>query len=82
MEHKMTLRVYRARVGEESAPDGPPSVVTVDSDAVVRDDFAYAATAAWPPCRCPLHRAGAAPRRVEAAPQHAQAAPRLPEVTP
>ncbi|WEV25572.1 hypothetical protein OYE22_10510 [Streptomyces sp. 71268] len=82
MEHKMTLRVYQARVGEESAPDGPPSVVTVDSDAVFREDFAYAATAAWPPCRCPLHRAEAALHRVGTAPQRAQAASRAPEATP
>ncbi|MEU3959334.1 hypothetical protein AB0F42_05880 [Streptomyces buecherae] len=75
MEHKMTLRVYRARVGEGPDPDGPPSVVTVDSDAVFREDFAYAATAAWPPCRCPLHRAEAALRRAEVT-------PRRPEVTP
>lgn len=57
LEHKMTLRVYRVRPGEAPPPDTPRTVVAIDSATVSRDDFTVAATAAWPPCRCPIHRA-------------------------
>ncbi|MBC3993011.1 hypothetical protein H8N00_29895 [Streptomyces sp. AC563] len=59
MEHLMTLRVYRRRPGETGPPDpasAAVSVTAVDSERVWRDDYLWAATAAWPPCRCPIHR--------------------------
>ncbi|MFF5717600.1 hypothetical protein [Streptomyces buecherae] len=58
-EHLMTLRVYRLRPGEVGPPDPGSAVVSVtavDSERVWRDDYLWAATSAWPPCRCPIHR--------------------------
>ncbi|WEV25336.1 hypothetical protein OYE22_09100 [Streptomyces sp. 71268] len=58
-EHLMTLRVYRRRPGEVGPPDPASAVVSVtavDSERVWRDDYLWAATSAWPPCRCPIHR--------------------------
>ncbi|MFE6776873.1 hypothetical protein [Streptomyces sp. NPDC057702] len=66
MEHLMTLRVYRLRAGEDgpSEPDGGDvSVTVVDSERVWRGEHLWAATSAWPPCRCPMHRQLPAPAR-------------------